>query len=130
MGQSADGSSDGFEALRELTLTLGFAKRFTEYKRPTLLLRDQKRFVLLLNDSQRWVQIVVAGKAHPATNKARTWSPNRSDSRAAPSYFLAGHSVAAKRVDTRSFRKRLRFLYWCFSILRKMSASRVTASST
>jgi starch phosphorylase len=46
-------------------LTIGFARRFTAYKRPTLLLRDHERFARLLNDPQRPVQIVVAGKAHP-----------------------------------------------------------------
>lgn len=47
-------------------LTLGFARRFAEYKRPNLLLADQDRFARILCDSRRPVQIVVAGKAHPA----------------------------------------------------------------
>jgi starch phosphorylase len=47
-------------------LTLGFARRFTEYKRPNLLLRDKERFGRLLLNERRPVQIVVAGKAHPA----------------------------------------------------------------
>ncbi|HEY0281107.1 MAG TPA: alpha-glucan family phosphorylase [Rhizomicrobium sp.] len=46
--------------------TLGFARRFTEYKRPNLLLRDLKRFDDLLHNDMLPVQIVVAGKAHPA----------------------------------------------------------------
>jgi starch phosphorylase len=46
-------------------LTIGLARRFTAYKRPTLLLRDAERFARLLNNAQRPVQIVVAGKAHP-----------------------------------------------------------------
>ncbi len=46
-------------------LTLGFARRFAEYKRPNLLLHDQERLVRLLTDSQRPVQVIVAGKAHP-----------------------------------------------------------------
>lgn len=46
-------------------LTLGFARRFTAYKRPTLLLFDQERLVRLLLNADRPVQIVVAGKAHP-----------------------------------------------------------------
>ncbi len=57
------------EAARRLDpncLTLGFARRFTEYKRPHLLLTDPDRLARLLNDPQRPVQIVVAGKAHPA----------------------------------------------------------------
>ena len=46
-------------------LTLGFARRFTEYKRPNLLLRDPERLARLLTDPTRPVQIIVAGKAHP-----------------------------------------------------------------
>ena len=46
-------------------LTLGFARRFTEYKRPSFLLREAERLVRLINDPARPVQIIVAGKAHP-----------------------------------------------------------------
>jgi len=45
---------------------LGFARRFTGYKRPNLLLRDPARLARLLNDPVRPVQLVLAGKAHPA----------------------------------------------------------------
>ncbi len=58
-------------------LTLGFARRFTEYKRLTLLLTDPDRLLRILTDAERPVQIAVAGKAHPddATGKAmvRQW---------------------------------------------------------
>lgn len=47
------------------TLTLGFARRFTEYKRPDLLLKDQQRLLGLLASRDRPLQIVLAGKAHP-----------------------------------------------------------------
>ncbi|MBU2955795.1 alpha-glucan family phosphorylase [Marinobacter sp. F3R08] len=47
------------------TLTLGFARRFTEYKRPDLLLRNQDRLLQLLTNRDRPLQIVLAGKAHP-----------------------------------------------------------------
>ena len=46
-------------------LTIGLARRFTDYKRPTLLLHDAERLARLLKDPHRPVQIVVAGKAHP-----------------------------------------------------------------
>jgi starch phosphorylase len=46
-------------------LTLGFARRFTEYKRPAMLLRDADRLARLLSDPARPVQIIVAGKSHP-----------------------------------------------------------------
>ncbi len=48
------------------TLTLGFARRFAEYKRPNLLLHDPERLIRLLNNSHCPVQLVIAGKAHPA----------------------------------------------------------------
>ncbi|GAA0839070.1 glycosyltransferase family 1 protein [Marinobacter szutsaonensis] len=47
------------------TLTLGFARRFTDYKRPNLLLSDPDRLLALLNHRDKPVQIVLAGKAHP-----------------------------------------------------------------
>jgi len=47
-------------------LTLGFARRFATYKRPNLLLHDPERLLRLLSNPARPVQLVVAGKAHPA----------------------------------------------------------------
>jgi starch phosphorylase len=47
-------------------LTLAFARRFTGYKRPNLLLADPARLGRLLHDPARPVQLVLAGKAHPA----------------------------------------------------------------
>jgi len=47
-------------------LTIGFARRFTEYKRPTLIFRDVDRLKRIINDRWYPVQIVFAGKSHPA----------------------------------------------------------------
>lgn len=47
-------------------LTLGFARRFATYKRPNLLLHDPERLLRLLTNVQRPVQLIIAGKAHPA----------------------------------------------------------------
>ena len=52
-------------------LTLGFARRFTGYKRPNLLLEDPARLARLLNDPARPVQLVLAGKAHPADQEGK-----------------------------------------------------------
>lgn len=46
-------------------LTLGFARRFTEYKRNNLLLHDPDRLTRILTSRDRPVQLVIAGKAHP-----------------------------------------------------------------
>ena len=48
------------------TLTLGFARRFATYKRPNLLLHDPDRLLRILTNPGRPVQLVIAGKAHPA----------------------------------------------------------------
>ncbi|HEU0026863.1 MAG TPA: alpha-glucan family phosphorylase [Ktedonobacterales bacterium] len=53
-------------ALNPEALTLGFARRFATYKRATLLFRDPDRLARILNDPERPVQIIFAGKAHPA----------------------------------------------------------------
>ena len=62
--------SDEVERARRIfdpnTLTLGFARRFATYKRPNLLLHDKERLLRLLTDQQRPVQLIIAGKAHPA----------------------------------------------------------------
>ncbi len=52
-------------------LTLGFARRFTAYKRPNLLLRNEERLIRLLTDQWRPVQLVVAGKAHPKDEEGK-----------------------------------------------------------
>jgi starch phosphorylase len=54
-------------------LTLGFARRFTEYKRPNLLLHDPERLVRLLTDPERPVQLIVAGKAHPDDRRGKAF---------------------------------------------------------
>jgi starch phosphorylase len=47
-------------------LTIGFARRFTGYKRPDLVFRDVDRLLRLVARADRPVQLVFAGKAHPA----------------------------------------------------------------
>jgi len=50
----------------ENTLTLGFARRFATYKRPNMLLHDPERLFRILTNSKYPVQLILAGKAHPA----------------------------------------------------------------
>jgi starch phosphorylase len=52
-------------------LTIGFARRFTAYKRPELIFHDPLRLARILNAPNRPVQIVFAGKAHPADDPAK-----------------------------------------------------------
>ncbi len=63
----------GPDELRELEnwldediLTIGFARRFATYKRADLLFRDMHRLRRLVRDADRPIQIILAGKAHPA----------------------------------------------------------------
>jgi starch phosphorylase len=53
-------------------LTIGFARRFTGYKRPNLLLHDPERLEKIINHPQRPVQLVVAGKAHPLDTEGKS----------------------------------------------------------
>ena len=67
---AAGASPEAVEEARHLfdpnALTLGFARRFATYKRPNLLLHDPERLLRLLTNPQRPVQLILAGKAHPA----------------------------------------------------------------
>jgi starch phosphorylase len=68
--ESSGAAAEAVEAARHVfdpeALTLGFARRFAAYKRPTLLLHDQARLERLLTNASRPVQLIIAGKAHPA----------------------------------------------------------------
>ena len=52
--------------------TIGFARRFATYKRATLIFRDIERLKRILNNPQRPVQIIFAGKAHPADDPGKS----------------------------------------------------------
>jgi starch phosphorylase len=52
-------------------LTIGFARRFTGYKRPDLIFRDADRLAGIMNTPGRPVQLVFAGKAHPADDAGK-----------------------------------------------------------
>ena len=68
----------GFEEISEMTsklnpnaLTIGFARRFATYKRATLIFRDLERITQILNNSEKPVQLIFAGKAHPADKEGQ-----------------------------------------------------------
>ncbi|WP_027185655.1 alpha-glucan family phosphorylase [Desulfovibrio inopinatus] len=65
-GDTAEAIDAARSMFDENILTLGFARRFATYKRPNLLLTDPDRLARILTNPDRPVQIVVAGKAHPA----------------------------------------------------------------
>jgi starch phosphorylase len=65
-GRSAEAIENAQHLFNVDTLTLGFARRFATYKRPNLLLHDPARLIRILTNAQRSVQLIIAGKAHPA----------------------------------------------------------------
>ncbi len=77
MGLPQDEASAMCTGLDPAVLTLGFARRFAPYKRPNLLLHDPARLLRILTNAEGPVQLVIAGKAHPADHYGqeliRTW---------------------------------------------------------
>ncbi|MEO8251447.1 MAG: alpha-glucan family phosphorylase [Chloroflexota bacterium] len=65
-GESPGVLREMHQAFDPETLTIGFARRFATYKRADLLFHDEQRLARMLADAERPVQIVLAGKAHPA----------------------------------------------------------------
>ena len=63
-------SDEAVEAARNILdpniLTIGFARRFATYKRAAMILTDLDRLAAMVNDPERPMQIIFAGKAHPA----------------------------------------------------------------
>ena len=79
-------------------LTLGFARRFATYKRPNLLLHDPDRLLRLLTNRDRPVQLVMAGKAHPADGPGQDMIREWTSSSVAPkcgdtSIFLTDYDM-------------------------------------
>jgi starch phosphorylase len=64
-GESQDEIDRAKHVFDPNALTIGFARRFASYKRPTLLLRDPDRLLRIASNPQRPVQFIIAGKAHP-----------------------------------------------------------------
>lgn len=70
-GVSYDEIKEIVSKLNPNALTIGFARRFATYKRATLIFRDLERITQILNDQDRPVQIIFAGKAHPADKEGQ-----------------------------------------------------------
>jgi starch phosphorylase len=80
-------------------LTLGFARRFATYKRADLIFRDLDRLKTLMKSSTRPVQILFAGKAHPADKPGQ--DVLRRIFEASMSADLWGHVVLLENYDMR-----------------------------
>lgn len=64
--EAAEGIGEVNQYLNSEAFTIGFARRFATYKRAAILLRDRERLARLFTDPERPLQIIFAGKAHPA----------------------------------------------------------------
>jgi starch phosphorylase len=78
-GVSEEEISQARHVLDPYILTIGFARRFTGYKRPNLLLHDEERLARLLCHPQRPVQLIIAGKAHPRDEQGKAMIKSWSD---------------------------------------------------
>jgi starch phosphorylase len=78
-GVSEEEISQARHVLDPYILTIGFARRFTGYKRPNLLLHDEERLARLLCHSQRPLQLIIAGKAHPRDEEGKAMIKSWSD---------------------------------------------------
>ncbi len=65
-GESDEAVEQARNLLDPNILTIGFARRFATYKRADLIMWDADRLAAMVNDPQRPLQIIFAGKAHPA----------------------------------------------------------------
>ena len=70
-GYSYEEINDITSKLNPNALTIGFARRFATYKRATLIFKDLERITQILNDSNKPVQLIFAGKAHPADKEGQ-----------------------------------------------------------
>ena len=70
-GKSYEEINELVSKLNPNALTIGFARRFATYKRATLIFRDLERITQILNNSEKPVQLIFAGKAHPADKEGQ-----------------------------------------------------------
>ena len=70
-GEAADDIAAVDHLLNPQTLTLGFARRFSPYKRGGLLFKDLQRSIRILSHARRPIQIIFAGKARPGDDEGK-----------------------------------------------------------
>jgi starch phosphorylase len=102
-GCSSDELREISEQFRPDRLTIGFARRFATYKRADLLFRDLHRVRALVADRDRPVQIVIAGKAHPADHPGQEliqhiYQLSQSSSLRGRIFFLEDYDMRVGRV--------------------------------
>ncbi|MFP5330849.1 MAG: alpha-glucan family phosphorylase [Acidimicrobiia bacterium] len=98
-GSSPDELASVADMLPADRLTLGFARRFATYKRATLMFRDMDRLHSILTDAERPVQVVFAGKAHPADQYGQAFIREITEISKSPEF--RGHVFMLEDYDAR-----------------------------
>ncbi len=90
------------DVLDPRSLLIGFARRFAPYKRTDLIMRDFERMAEMVNDSQRPVQLIFAGKSHPADDNGkailqRIWKATQDERLFGKVIFLEDYDINLAR---------------------------------
>ena len=101
-GESPDQLREVARALDPKALIIGFARRFATYKRADLIFRDEERLGRILSSAERPVQVVMAGKAHPADRPGqrviqRIFELSRSQSLRGRAFVIEDYDVRIAR---------------------------------
>ena len=102
LGEGALQMAEFARMLDPNALTIGFARRFATYKRATLIFRDVERLKHVVNNPERPVQIIFAGKAHPADGPGKAlieqvYRFSRSDAFRGKIVFLENYDINMAR---------------------------------
>ena len=102
LGEGAEQLAEFEKILNPEALLIGFARRFATYKRATLIFRDLPRLEKLLSDPKRPVEILFAGKAHPADQPGKAlieqvYHFSRSDAFRGKVAFLENYDIDMAR---------------------------------
>ena len=102
LGEGSVQMAEFEQMLRPDALIIGFARRFATYKRATLIFRDPERLRRILNNPDRPVQIIFAGKAHPADGPGKSlieqvYRFSRSDAFRGKVVFLENYDIDMAR---------------------------------
>lgn len=102
LGEGATQIQEVDTLLDPQAFTIGFARRFATYKRATLIFRDLERLHRMLSDTKRPVQIIFAGKAHPADEPGKAliqqvYRLSRQPTFAGKIIFLEGYDIDMAR---------------------------------
>src|SRR3989454_8775669 len=102
LGEGSVQMAEFEQMLRPDALIIGFARRFATYKRATLIFRDPDRLHRILHNEEKSVQIIFAGKAHPADEPGKAlieqvYRSSRSDAFRGKVIFLENYDINMAR---------------------------------